>query len=75
MFGIFGVGPIELLVVGCVALVPVLIICAVVLLVRNSGKAKQIPNERLGTCPDCGRQVSLLALSCPGCGRPFTPTA
>src|SRR4051794_4706016 len=24
----------------------------------------------LGTCPDCGRQVSTIAPSCPQCGRP-----
>jgi rubrerythrin len=26
----------------------------------------------LYTCPDCGREISQLASSCPGCGRPST---
>jgi hypothetical protein len=31
----------------------------------------QVPNPtaRLVNCPDCGHQVSKLALFCPGCGR------
>ena len=24
-------------------------------------------------CPDCGREISTLALACPGCGRPMEP--
>jgi len=28
---------------------------------------------RLTPCADCGRQVSIHALSCPSCGRPFGP--
>ena len=28
-------------------------------------------NERLMTCPDCGKPVSKLAFSCPNCGRPL----
>jgi uncharacterized membrane protein YdbT with pleckstrin-like domain len=27
------------------------------------------------TCPDCGRDVSTLALACPHCGRPSSPVA
>ncbi|MEA2327139.1 MAG: hypothetical protein QOE68_2098 [Thermoanaerobaculia bacterium] len=26
------------------------------------------------TCPDCGREVSTMALACPHCGRPSSPT-
>src|SRR5262249_22317802 len=29
----------------------------------------------LRPCPDCGRQVSRLAPSCPSCGRPFAAPA
>lgn len=28
---------------------------------------------KLVPCPDCGRQVSRLAIACPQCGRPLTP--
>jgi hypothetical protein len=27
------------------------------------------------TCPDCGRDVSTMALACPHCGRPSSPTS
>ena len=29
----------------------------------------------LTNCPDCGKQVSPAALSCPGCGRPMRQVA
>lgn len=28
-------------------------------------------NSKLIPCPDCGRQISRLAISCPNCGRPL----
>jgi len=35
---------------------------------RTSGDANLTP------CPDCGRMVSRLAVACPQCGRPLTPS-
>lgn len=29
--------------------------------------------SRLTTCPDCVREVSKLAITCPHCGRPLQP--
>lgn len=34
-----------------------------------------VPNKRLVDCPDCGKQVSRLAVACPGCGRPINAEA
>ena len=29
--------------------------------------------SKLTTCPDCAREVSKLAITCPHCGRPLQP--
>ncbi|MBV1709374.1 MAG: hypothetical protein KMY54_05915 [Erysipelothrix sp.] len=29
--------------------------------------------SKLTTCPDCAREVSKLAVTCPHCGRPLQP--
>ena len=36
--------------------------------------ALQGEGTKLRPCPDCGHQVSLLASSCPSCGRPLGPS-
>src|SRR5262245_66293800 len=35
--------------------------------------ALQVDGTNLRPCPDCGHQISLLASSCPSCGRPLGP--
>lgn len=35
--------------------------------------ALECDGANLRPCPDCGRRISLLAPSCPSCGRPFGP--
>ena len=72
---LFGINPMELLIVGAVALVvlggPVI---ALVILYFALRKKPMPSNPNLTPCPDCGRLVSHLAASCPQCGRPMNPT-
>jgi len=68
----FGIGPMELMIVGAIALLllggPVVAVVIVVLALR---KKPMPPNPDLASCPDCGRLVSRQAASCPQCGRPM----
>ena len=41
--------------------------------VATEGTVNEPPNPNLLPCPDCGRNVSRLATSCPQCGRPLKP--
>jgi hypothetical protein len=70
----FGIGPMELIIVSAIALLmiggPVI---AVVLIVLATRKKSAQPNPNLTPCPDCGRFVSRLTVSCPQCGRPLSP--
>jgi predicted RNA-binding Zn-ribbon protein involved in translation (DUF1610 family) len=64
------VGPILILLVLVVlALLVVGVVIAVV--VATTKRQSTLANPNLFPCPDCGRQVSRLAKSCPNCGRPF----
>jgi uncharacterized paraquat-inducible protein A len=46
---------------------------------QNRNSAEQLAeqnrrsNSKLTTCPDCEGFVSRQAITCPHCGRPFTP--
>ena len=70
----FGVGPLELLILGVIALVvlggPVVAVVIIVILMRRNTSR---PDADLLPCPDCGRMVSRQAASCPQCGRPLRP--
>lgn len=70
----FGVSPIELMIVGFVSLLMLGGVVAVVMILVNSQSRSSTPsNPNLTPCPDCGRFVSRLAISCPQCGRPLSP--
>ena len=40
----------------------------------EKGSEPEEENPKLIPCPDCGRNVSRLAVSCPQCGRPLEPS-
>ena len=63
----FGIGPVELLVLGVMCLLPTAaaVIGLVLLLARRTAASSLVP------CPDCGRPLSPQAPSCPHCGRPL----
>jgi hypothetical protein len=69
-------GHLELLVVGAILLlligIPLLAAALVIVLVLRSsrGASQGHAAANLIPCPDCGRGLSPLAESCPGCGRP-----
>ena len=63
----------ELLIIGLMLLVPVAIVIAVPFAVSVSRRSQPPVNPNLRPCPDCGRLVSLRAVSCPHCGRPLDP--
>jgi len=48
-------------------------VLALVRVVRNTTPPPLPPGASLFPCPDCGRNVSRLATTCPQCGRPLTP--
>ena len=39
---------------------------------KKPGTARGRQNIKLQPCPDCGREVSRKAASCPGCGCPLS---
>lgn len=70
----FGINPMELMIVGFVALLMLGGVVAVVMVLVNSQARSSTPsNPNLTPCPDCGRFVSRQAISCPQCGRPLSP--
>ncbi|MBI3468158.1 MAG: hypothetical protein HY000_34570 [Planctomycetes bacterium] len=65
MFAVFGIGPMELIILSAVAV-------AIVAFLLGRGKSQvESDNPKLTPCPDCRRMVSRLAPTCPGCGRPL----
>lgn len=70
----FGIGPVELLIIGVVLLILLgAVVVPVVLIVFL--RKKPAPNPNLSPCPDCGWLISRKAISCPQCGRPQRPAA
>ncbi len=71
MLAFFGMpGPLELLIIGFIVLVPAAIVVAVIVAMSHS-RNPPARNPNLEPCSDCGRQVSLRATTCPQCGRPL----
>jgi len=71
MFGMFGLGLIEIMLIGGVTLV-VPVIVVIVILSTGSQRRRDAANSNLALCPDCGRHVSLNAPTCPRCGCPLS---
>jgi len=70
----FGIGPVELLIIGVVLLILLgAVVVPVVLIVLLQRKKQSPPNPNLSPCPDCGWLISRQAISCPQCGRPIKP--
>jgi hypothetical protein len=67
MFGFLTPGPLELLII----LVILAIAVAVGMFVLVKSLSSKGGGENLVPCPDCARQVSRSAVSCPQCGRPL----
>jgi hypothetical protein len=68
----FGISPLELLIVGVVALVMLGgAVVPVVLIVYFARKRSPAPTADLAPCPDCGPLLSRQAITCPQCGRPM----
>ena len=67
-----GIGLFELIIIAVIVLVPVVIGIAFLVAVL-SGRAAKRSNPNLTLCPDCGRQISKRASSCPHCGGPVSP--
>lgn len=65
----FGLSPIELMIVGL--LCPGVVAAGVVVALRSAIRNPAPPNPNLAPCPDCGRLVSRQATNCPQCGRPL----
>ena len=67
-------GPMEVVIVvaiGLIVLLPIVIgIGAVVFAISSSRRrnAPQSTKPHLMPCPDCGKEVSLKAVTCPHCG-------
>ena len=66
----FGLSPLELMIVGlvCPGLLGAGVIVAVLFAVRRNPAPS---NPNLLPCPDCGRLLSRQAITCPQCGRPM----
>lgn len=64
-------GPLELLIIALILLVPLLAVVGVVVAVVASRSRGGRPAGNLIPCPDCGRMVSPHAVQCPQCGRPM----
>lgn len=70
MFGFIGApGPLEILIILVILAIPVGVAVGIFVLIKLL--ASKGGGENLVPCPDCGRQVSRLAVSCPQCGRPL----
>lgn len=71
----FGVGPVELLIIGVVLLILLGAVVVPLVLIVFLLRKKPAPNPNLSPCPDCGWLISRQAISCPQCGRPQSPAA
>ncbi len=60
MLAVFGIGPIELIIVGAIVLG---VVVAITTMSKRSG-------SKLRGCPHCGHAVSQGEASCPKCRRP-----
>ena len=69
----FGIGILELIIVVAVLGVLVAVPAAIVVAVVAKGSGKR-DNPNLHPCPDCGKFISVRAVTCPGCGAPVKPT-
>jgi len=71
MTSFFVPGPLELLIIGVICVIPT-VMAAVVAVVLLS-KQRQAPTvQNLQPCPDCSHPVSPKAERCPKCGRPLS---
>lgn len=67
-----GIGIWELLIIlGILGLLAAGVVAVIVIVVAASKRQSGSTNPNLAPCPDCGRYVSRLAVSCPNCGRPL----
>ncbi|MBI5760279.1 MAG: zinc-ribbon domain-containing protein [Planctomycetales bacterium] len=76
----FGVGPMEMLIVGLICVLPFVagIVVLVVVLTKTGTSSPPPINSSTGQlvpCPHCGQQLSPRAATCPKCGAPRTPSA
>ena len=71
-------GPVEVvifLVLGVLLVIVLIAVAGVVVFAfkgKKPGTACGRQNTKLQPCPDCGREVSRRAASCPGCGCPLS---
>ena len=70
MFASFAPGPIELVLIAVILLVPVGVVVALVEAFRRRRRALG-GNPNLEPCPDCGRFASRRTTNCPQCGCPL----
>jgi len=72
MIAMFGLGPLEMLVIAGIFLVSLLAVGAALAMVFIGFKSRP-SNPNLTPCPDCKTMVSIHAESCRKCGCPLTP--
>lgn len=70
MLAFFAPGPIELIILAVIVLVPIAAVVALVIALTCSRKPLE-DNPNLRPCPDCRQSVSLRATACPKCGCPL----
>ena len=75
LLAFFSPGPIEMLIIGMVCVLPVaaIVVIAVVLVSSKKSGSNPADSPHLYPCPDCGQYVPRTAPVCPHCGRQFTP--
>lgn len=69
ILGIFGLGLMEMLILGVICMVP--LIAGIVVFATSKSNASRTINPNLMPCPDCGIQISQRAAACPHCGCPL----
>ena len=70
MVAFFMPGPMEMMVIAAIALIPIGVVVGLFVVVTMNRKPSG-NNPNLTPCPDCGRFVSLRATACPQCGCPL----
>ena len=73
MLAIFMPGPMELLIIGIIAiivLVPVAVVVVLIVWLTRHNKSSGT-NPTMKPCPNCNRFVSLHAATCPQCRAPL----